>query len=367
LDRFIIDREEQEEGGEGGKKGKVAGVEGEEEEEKEEGDDAAWAEDIAQDIHFHIKEGNAPPSIMARESVKRALYLSPAPTNSSSSSSSGGVVAAAAATAAAAGGSEATSPGGGRSCIFERLADPQYFTGIHKHGNEGEAKERRQKAEKIRVRERDRYMYTSGSTSSPHRPIKGGSLAASMHAMHAPAKTRVEGSSSSSSSNSNSGGEGARNSTVEAQQIEGEALARAVLAEIAALEAGEDGMTKPQDREDVIENPSPSVSGAAARPSSEDKPSKRQEQQKQQQQGQAEQEAASPNVASEGGLVSAPDHAPAANAATAATSPSGASPVLPTANSPSTKAKKKSLGERLRSMFRKKKKMKKAVTMASSK
>jgi hypothetical protein len=152
---------------------------------------------------------------------------------------------------------------------------------------------------------------------------------------------------------------------VEAQQIEGEALARAVLAEIAALEAGEDGMTEPLDREDVVAITLPSVLSAAARSSSEDK-QPQQEQQEQQQQGQAEQGAESPNVASEGGLVSAPDYAAAANAATAVGSPSAASPVLPTADFPSIKAKKKSLGERLRSMFKKRKK-KKAETMASSK
>ena len=367
LDRFIINREEQEEGGEeGGKKYKVVGGEGEEEE--EETDDAAWAQDIAQDIHFHIKEGNAPPSIMARESVKRALYLSsPAPTDSSSSSSSSVVIVASAAIAGAtsAGGSEATSPGGGRSSIFERLADPQYFTGIHKHGNEGEAKERRQKAEKIRVGERDRYMHSSGSTNIPHKPIKGGSLAASMYKMHVPAKARVEGSSSSSNSSSSSsdggGGEGTRNATIERHHAEGEASARAVMVEVAAFEVGEDGMSKPLEREGVAHIPLPSFLSAAAGSSIDDK------QQLQKHQEQQEQQVVQPQVASEGGLVFTPDLAAAAGGATAAASPSAASPMLPTASSPTTKTKKKSLGEQLRSMFKKKKKKEKAENMASSK
>lgn len=148
---------------------------------------------------------------------------------------------------------------------------------------------------------------------------------------------------------------------MEGQHAEGEALARAVMVEVAAFEAGEDGMSKPLEREGVAHIPLPSVLSAAAGSSIDDK------QQLQEQQEQQEQQVVQPQVASEGGLVFTPDLAAAAGGATAAANPSAASPVLPTVGSPSAKATKKSLGERLRLMFKKKEKKEKAEFMASSK
>ena len=141
---------------------------------EEEGEDTAWAKDIAEDINRHIKEGKAPPSIMARESVKRALNLPTSPPRAAGAGAEGGPVA--------------------HHSIFERLADPQFFTGIHKHVNDDEGKEKRRQAEKIRDREQNKYMQTPASNGVA-KP-KGGSLAASMYARHVPVSAGVGGASS---------------------------------------------------------------------------------------------------------------------------------------------------------------------------
>lgn len=116
------------------------GAEGEDEEEDakgvggtQDGDEIepSWAKGVTDDIDKHIKAGRVPPILIAktREFAERDRMVFQSPNNADRSQQQGLLLRRAPSDRTAA---EIAS---NYSSIFDRLADPQHFTGIHKHVN----------------------------------------------------------------------------------------------------------------------------------------------------------------------------------------------------------------------------------------
>jgi hypothetical protein len=117
----------------------VLGPSSEDEDENGDEDDASippWAKEVSEDVDKHIREGRVPPIMIAKTrdmpEQEKFLFRSPTGRDSPERDDAGGMRGGGVRRPTDKLGDPSTSQIGGLT-IFEKLADPDNFTGIHKH------------------------------------------------------------------------------------------------------------------------------------------------------------------------------------------------------------------------------------------